>query len=686
MFYDKAINPENLPKNLLLFGDASYDYKNRIPDNTNFVPTFELDASLNLESTWATDDFFGLLDNNEGKDAIGVLDIGVGRLPVKTNVEAQNSVEKIKRYASKTKLVTTGNTISNFADWKNTLCFVADDGEEHWGQVFMQNSKELEAIFENKFKKTNIDKIYLDAFQQIITPGGSRFPDANQAINKRFLKGALIINYIGHSGENGWALERVLTVSDINNWTNKYNMPMVFTSSCSFSRFDDPDRTSAGELLILNPNGGGIVLFSAARVSYAGSNQAMSKNFYDTVFCKSNNEYYTLGELFKFSKGGSTDNSIKSYILLGDPALKLAYPKYNVVTTHINNDTISLPLDTLKAFSKVKVNGFVADEAGNKLTNFSGKIYPTVYDKFTNETTLGNDPDCSPFDYTIQKNILYKGKVSVNNGDFSFEFIVPKDINYTFGNGKISYYAENGNTDASGYFENFIIGGTDTTAAIDNQGPEVHLYINDANFRFGGITDENPSLFSLLNDINGINTVGNGVGHDIIAILDNDNQNPFILNDYYQADLDEFQSGSINYPFINLSEGTHTLKLRAWDIYNNSSEAYTEFVVAKSSKIALQNILNYPNPFNNKTTFRFEHNQSNSELEVQILIFSLTGGLVKTIDQKVQTTGYIADQIDWDGTNEYGRKLGSGIYIYIIKIGNKTHGYTEKSQKLVLIK
>jgi len=688
MFYDKAINPESLPKNLLLFGDASYDYKNRIPGNTNFVPTYQAESSLNSSSSWLTDDFFGLLDNLEGYNSNGNLDIGIGRMPVKSVVEAQNSIEKIKRYASKTNLVTTGNTISNFADWRNTLCFVADDCEGNDGNQFMMDSQELTSIIDARYKNYNIDKIYLDAFQQIITPGGSRYPDVNQAITKKVLKGSLIVNYVGHSGETGWALERILTMTDVNSWNNKYNMPVFLSESCSFSRFDDPALTSAGESIFLSPIGGGIALYSTTRLAYSGPNKTFAKNFFDTAFTKVNNLYYTMGELIKIAKVQSNSNdNIKNFALLGDPALKIAYPQYNVITTHINNDTIGIAVDTFKALSKVTINGYIADANGNKLTDFNGKLYPTVYDKFSLINTIQNDhPSLPPFKFFIRKNILYKGKSSIRNGEFSFNFIVPKDINYTFGYGKISYYAENGNADASGSFEKFIIGGSDTTAVTDNEGPTVKLYINDTNFKFGGITDENPFLLSLLYDINGINMVGNGVGHDIIAILDNDNQNPFVLNDYYQADLDSFQSGSINYPFINLSEGTHTLKLRAWDVYNNSTEAYTEFIVSKSFKMALQKILNYPNPFADKTTFRFEHNQFNSELNVQIRIFSISGSLVKTIEQKIQATGYIADQIDWNGTDEYGSKMSAGIYIYIIKIGNDKHGYTEKSQKLVLIK
>lgn len=687
MFYDKCTGPEFMPKNLLLFGDASYDYKDRIAENTNFVPTYEAFNSLSLATSWVTDDFFGLLDYNEGYNSTGDLDIGIGRIPVRTIEEAKNAVDKILRYGSKTNLVPNNSSIiSNFADWRNIVCFVADDGEND-GATFMIDTEQLTSIFDQNHKTLNVDKIYLDAFQQIITPGGPRYPDVNQAINKRVMKGALIVNYVGHSGEVGWSLERILGMTDISSWENMYNMPVFFSASCSFSRFDDPGITSAGESVFLNPNGGGVALYSTTRLAYSGPNFTLSHNFYDTAFTKANNQYYTMGELMKIAKVRSQSNeSIRNFVLLGDPALKFANPQYNIVTTQVN-DSASSYVDTLMALSKVNIKGFVADDFGNKLTTFNGILYPTVYDKFSLVRTLGNDnPPCAPFDFSVQKNILYKGKVSVKNGDFNFSFMIPKDINYTYGHGKISYYAENGSSDAAGYYDNFIIGGSDTNFIPDNAGPNIELFMNNKAFVFGGLTDENPYLLSFLSDIHGINTVGNGVGHDIIAVLDENNQNPYVLNDYYQADLDSFTRGSILYPFLNLNEGKHNLKLRAWDIYNNSSEAYTEFFVAKSAKIALNDILNYPNPFSDKTTFRFQHNQSDSNLDIFIQIFSISGSLIKTIETNVRTTGYIIDQIDWDGTNEYGQKIGSGIYVYKIKVGNKENGYIEKSQKLVLIK
>jgi len=687
MLYDKSTAPEYMPKNILLFGDASYDYKNRIPNNTNFVPTFESIYSLSAASSWATDDFFGILDNNEGYNSNGDMDIGVGRLVYRSLEEAKNGVDKILRYGSKTNLVPSGNTISNMADWRNILCFIADDGENGDGVQFMFETELITTIMESKYKKFNVDKIYLDAFQQIITPGGPRYPDVNQAINKRVLKGALIINYVGHSGELGWSLERVLGLSDINSWNNKYNMPVFFSASCSFSRYDDPAITSAGEQILLNSNSGGIALYSTTRLAYSGPNNTLNINVFDTAFSKVNGNYYSMGEIMKIARVRSGSNeSIRNFILLGDPALKMANPKYQIITTMINNDSVYSTIDTIKALSMFTVHGYIADDAGNKLTDFNGKIYPTVYDKFSTVKTLGNDPPSPPYEFKIRKNILYKGKASVKNGDFTFKFIVPKDINYTFGKGKISYYAENGNSDAAGYYDNFIIGGSETNYPVDNQGPDISLYLNDLNFISGGITDENPSIFSILFDESGINTVGNGVGHDIIAILDDNNQNPYILNDYYQSDLDSYQKGSILYPLLNLSEGVHKLKLRAWDIYNNSSDATTEFIVSKSALIALKNILNYPNPFTEKTYFRFEHNQPDVSLDVVIQIFSINGNLVKTIEQKIFTAGYIADQIVWDGRNDYGQPIGAGIYIYKVKIGNKESGYTEKSQKLVIIK
>ena len=357
-------------------------------------------------------------------------------------------------------------------------------------------------------------------------------------------------------------------------------MPLFVTATCEFSRFDDPDRTSAGEFVFLNPNGGGIALLSTVRLVYSTPNFELNKKFYNNVFEEIDGKMPRLGDVFRLTKRQSgTGPNNRNFTLLGDPAMRLAYPKHVVITDSINGIALSGVPDTLKALSKVTISGHLEDKYGVKLTGFNGILYPTVYDKAAILTTLKNDPGSNVRTFTLQKNVLFRGKVSVINGKFSFQFIVPKDINYKHDFGRISYYAENGVTDANGYNEDFIIGGS-VTGENDVTGPEIDLYLNDSTFVFGGMTDENPVLLAFIRDRNGINTTGNGIGHDIVAVLDRETNNSIVLNDDYESDLDSYQSGTIEYAFKDLSEGRHTLELTVWDTYNNSAKAYIEFVVA----------------------------------------------------------------------------------------------------------
>jgi hypothetical protein len=696
MFYDRAASPSDIPDYLLLFGDGSYNNKGK-GSNTNFIPTYQSFNSTVPTTSYVSDDFFGLLDDTEGfwsdidNDAV---DIGIGRFPVKTTAEAQSAVDKVLAYnrAGIPPMLANSNSCTSassspFGDWRNIICFVADDEDNNLHQI---QANSLATRVDTVYNNYNIDKIFFDAYKQEATPGGNRYPEVNAAINKRVEKGALIINYTGHGGEVGLAHERVVEVSDINRWKNINNMPLFFTATCEFSRYDDPDRTSAGEYVFLNPNGGGIALLSTVRLVFASPNFTLNQNFYNSAFVPVNGKMPRLGDLYRYIKTQSGGNSVNSrnFTLLGDPALQLAYPKFDVSTDSVNMNPVSTSInDTVKALSLVSVSGYIRDKSGVILSNYNGVLYPTVFDKQQNITTLSNDgPGQSPpMVFKIQKNILYKGKVSVTNGYFKFNFIVPKDIAYQFGPGRISYYAENGTEDANGYYERIIIGGSNDSAAIDNTGPEVQLYMNDTKFAFGGLTNENPDLYAILKDQNGINTVGNGIGHDVTATLDANTEHAIVLNDYYQADLNSYKSGSIRYPFTELSEGKHTLDFKAWDVYNNSSKAYTEFIVAKSAELALSHVLNYPNPFTTKTSFYFEQNQCCQSLEVELQIFTISGKLVKNLSQFVYTEGFRSSPIEWDGRDDFGDKIGKGVYIYKLKVKTGEGQSAEKFEKLVIL-
>lgn len=689
MLYDRAQTMEDKPKYLLFFGRASFNYKDKSQNNTNFVPTFQSSQSHNPTSSYATDDFFGLLDDGEGFDCNGHLDIGIGRLPVSTKQEAKNMVDKIIRYHNKTNSANNNDNCNflintpNLADWRNVITFISDDADNNY---HFNQSEGLSNML-STYNFLNIDKIHLDAFPQHSTPGGERAPLVNVAINSRIRQGSLIMNYTGHGGELGWAHERILEISDINSWNNSNNMPLFITATCEFSRFDDPKNIAAGELVLLNKNGGGIALFSTTRLAFANYNEMLNRSVYKIAFETIDNRRPTLGEIFAFSKTDNNSNLyMRNFILLGDPAMQLAYPSLNVVTTEINGKIAGAELDTVSAMSFVTVKGFVADNNGNKLDNFNGVIYPTVFDKANKITTLASNPIVNtPADFFLQNSILHKGKASVVNGEFTFSFYVPKDINYSLGKGKISYYAENGLVDATGYFDDFYIGGPERNFVEDNKGPDIRLYLNDTTFKNGGTTNENPVLIAYLHDSTGINTTGSGIGHDIITILDGSGE-VIVLNSYYQSDINSFQSGRVVFPFENLSEGVHSLYFKAWDVLNNSSDAAISFIVAPSHEAIIRKLFNYPNPFNEFTDFIFQHNQSCVPLQITIDIYNNLGIHVNQLNATQTSLGYQIEPLRWYGTSANGQTLPSGVYVYNLRIKTCDGYEAQKGSKLVIIK
>lgn len=693
MFYNRSTSWQDYPRYLLLFGDASYDYKDRLPDNTNFVPTYESLQSLIPTTSYASDDYFGLLDPHEGEwgpAANDALDIGIGRFVARTIDDARVAVDKIFRYeelgiaaTETTHTCEDGTTITASPDWRNRIVFMADDEDNN---MHFNQADQLATLVDTMYPEYNLEKIYFDAYVQETTPGGQRYPEANASLNKEVQRGALIINYTGHGGELGLSHERVLGISDINSWTNFSNLPVFVTATCEFTRYDDPSRISAGELVHLNPNGGAIALFTTSRLVYAAPNFTLNRNFYLNLLTEQLWGPPTMGDVIRMTKvasEGLVNN--RNFSLIGDPAQRLAFPLHDIETLSINGTPINSQADTIKALELVTVSGRMKNRNGQLMPDFNGIVYPTVFDKATQVMTLGNDPGSYPAPFKVQKNLIYKGKASVTNGEFSFSFVVPKDIAYTYDFGRISYYAEGNNTNASGYFEDFIIGGSSDSAALDETGPTVNLFMNDESFAYGGTTDESPTLLAIVSDSNGINTVGNGIGHDITAVLNDDATNTINLNDFYQADLDSYQSGRVIYPFKQLSEGTHTIKMKIWDVHNNSSEAYTEFVVAKSAELALNHVLNYPNPFTTSTSFMFEHNQPCNSLDVQVQVFTVSGKLVKTINETVLSSGFRNEPIHWDGLDDYGQKIGRGVYLYNLKVKTPDGQKAEQIERLVIL-
>ncbi|MDA9898281.1 type IX secretion system sortase PorU [Flavobacteriales bacterium] len=667
---------ENPLRYLLLFGDASYDPKNRLTDNTNFIVSYQSANSSNELYSYVTDDYFALLDEEESlfSDATNIpfLDIGVGRFPVQTIEEAENAVDKVIAYSS----------LESFGDWRLNMCFVGDDNDEA-ETVHSLQAEQLADYIASSHPNMNVDKIYLDAYEQESSTGGQRCASANNAISEAINKGMFVVNYTGHGGELGWAHERILEIDDINSWNNPNTLPLFMTATCEFSRYDDPARVSAGEEVFLKKDGGAIALLTTSRVVFTGSNLDLNTSFLENLFPKDSDESVSrLGDVLMRTKNNTSDPSNtnhRNFTLLGDPALQLAYPQYDIVLTEVQ--------DSAKALGLVTISGEVRHE-GVKLTAFNGLVFPKVYDKRRDFQTLGQD-ESPVFVFDLQKNVLFKGKSSVENGEFSFSFIVPKDINYDFGKGKISLYAK-GNIqeewcDAFGHNLDMVVGGTSSEYQEDNTGPQISLFMNDTNFIMGGVTNANPSIHALLFDENGINTVSNGIGHEMLAILDGETSSPIILNDFYESNTDSYKSGVINYPFNTLPEGKHSLRVKIWDVHNNSAESTTEFVVMPSNNLTIQNLLNYPNPVADFTSFYFEHNQNNEPMQITLCIMDLQGRRVNEIKQNIVPNGYRYGPITWNGTSQNGSKLKAGIYVYSM-IASLSNGKTaSNSGRLILI-
>jgi hypothetical protein len=680
MFYDRAGGDSTKrPRYLLLFGDGSFDYKKRISGNTNLVPVFESAESLAPLETYTSDDFFGFLDNTDNIFNPGtyLLDIGTGRIPAASEAQARAIVDKIVSYTSP----------KSYGPWRTDLTFVADDEDNN---LHLEDAETISGAVNSISKDFNNDKIYLDAFTQESGPGGSRYPQVNLAIVNRTYNGNLVWNYTGHGGSKRLADEVVLDQDIINSFNNPEKLPLFITATCDFAPHDNPLIASIGEDLLLREKTGAIALMTTTRLVFAFSNRIMNENYLRAALLrKPDGRYPSLGEAVRTAKNTTysffTDViNNRKFTLIGDPALTIGYPVNKVSTTAINGVGVGAVPDTLRALSQYNISGEVTNLQGSVLTDFNGTVYPVVYDKAQALSTLANDPTSVKATFTQQKNIIFKGKATVNSGKFSFSFVVPKDINYQFGNGRISYYTENGTNDGSGALDNIIVGGTGS-GPDDKEGPGIKPYLNDEKFIDGGISNADPILLLKLADSSGINVMGTGTGHDMVVIIDNDQQKTHVLNEFYTSDKDNFRRGEVRFQLPKMEDGPHTLSIKAWDVVNNSNEATLSFRVRKQESLVLEHVLNYPNPFTTRTTFWFDHNRPGEELQVNINIYTVTGKLVKTLRNTIISPGTRSNEVEWNGRDEYGSKIGRGVYIYRLSVRTSDGQQAHKLEKLYIL-
>jgi hypothetical protein len=666
---------DNKPKYVCLFGDTSYDYKDRVPNNNMIVPTYHALNSFHLANSYMSDDFYAMMDFNEGD--LGFydrMDLAVGRILFDTKEGALAMVNKSIDYS-----------LAN-GDWQNTFTILSDDPDEDWENIIQERLDELgEEVVANK-PFLNLQKVHSDAFEQVVSASGDRYPGVNQALENQFIQGTLAINYFGHGGESGLASERIFDKELADRLYNPGRFPLFVTSTCEFSRFDNPEVFTAGEASFANPAGGVIGLVSTTRQIYVGNGISYNKIMAEYLFAFESDDYTTISEALRLSKNDFYGTSQKRIIFfIGDPALKLAIPQGRVDLTHLNGNEIEGLDDEnkqLRALDRVNLAGQVSDKNGELLSDFSGEVVLTIFDKELEKTTLGNDGN-GIFTFNTLGNVVFKGNAEVNNGFWNIELVIPKDISLPLGQARISMYAVSNDKTSkkTGLFTDVFIGGINPNPEMDTQGPLIELFLDDESFESGDMTGTNPILIARFSDENGINTSG-GLGHELLAVLDGMTQNPIVLNNFYRTNLGDYKSGSLNYLFNNLSPGPHTLSLTAWDTHNNPSTQSIDFVVSDKNNIFINTIYNIPNPFETQTTFWVSHNKPRELIEANIIVYDINGKKVWEQSKTLYSGTNTNSEIVWNGQSSDGILVNKGVYLCTITLNstlsNTTHTETHR--------
>lgn len=672
------VKKDSTLKYLLLFGDGSFDFKSLYDIGTNppsnFIPVYETDESFSPIEAFPSDDFFGLLSDNEGVGLEGDLDIGIGRIPCKTPTEAMAVVNKIIHYETQ-----------SFGAWRNDITFFCDNGD---GNLHLNAMDGIAQTVVSNYKNLNADKFYMDAYKLEVSAGGSRVPAMNDAIFQKSVNGTLTMCYMGHGGSRGLAQERILMREDLAAWQNFDRLPLLVTATCQFTGYDNPKEVTAGETAILNSNGGAIALFSTVRLVEASSNEQLTAAVFNNIYQKKDNIPLRLGDIFKQAKNGSsTYTNGQKFTLIGDPSMRLNLPRYNVQLQNINNKSAKSFTDTIKALQKISLSGSVLDEQGGVLSGFNGTLDCTLFDKTKDIRTLGQIDGSASVDFLLQNNILFKGSATVKAGIWNLDFTIPKDIDFNCGKSKLSFYATNNITDANGIFE-LALCKTDNSIVSVNA-PTINLFLNDTNFKNGGSVGTSPKLIVQLSDDLGINVSGNSIGHDLTLTLDSA-KSSINLNEFYQASLDNSKNGTAKYNLTNLTLGNHTLNIKAWNLNDISATASVNFMVIDNPSVRIDSIFSFPNPFSESATFRANYGSEKTVSNINLNIYDLKGALVKTFSQPVNTIGSGNVQFNWNISNGVDN-FDSGLYLFVFEFDtvvatNATVKTRSTARKIVLMR
>lgn len=679
MFYDRG----ERDKTILLFGDGCFDnrgiLKNGNTTVNNYIITYQGGDKYIESDSYVSDDYFCYLD--EQNDALSNdkrnMDYSIGRFPVSNIDQAKNMVDKVDKYLND----------RQFGKWHNKVCLIADDNDGKTEvNKFFEYSDNIAKIMKSADSSMEIQKVHLDSYSRVVGSNGNRYPEVEEIINTNIKEGTLVFNYIGHSSELAWSGERIFTQTQAATIYNE-KQGFWFTASCQFSKFDNLS-SSGGEDLVLNPNGGALTIFSAARTVYDNKNDNLNRAYARNLFLRDeNNMPLRIGEICRRAKNAVKNDSNKlSFMLLGDPMLRLSLPQGNVLTDSIT-DMNGNKITNIEALSVIKVYGHIEDEQSNFMNNFNGIVDITLYDKEVLMSTKGNtfkteeEIEMGKHQYYDRNNILFSGQAEVENGNFSFIIKIPKDINYKIDAGRLAYYAVDTelNYDADGYSEKYTIGGSAEDSTIDNCGPEITMYLNNTAFLSGDKVNNTPTLYAEIEDVNGINSSGSGIGHDITLYITGQNK-PIILNNNFSYNLDSYSDGIIKYQFPELEPGHYTATLKVWDLLNNSSQKTLEFVVEDKTFIRSYDIQITPIVNNGEVTFKVSHDMPNT---VQSYKFSIINALGVILKETEISTGRIDQGLSWTWNLEdcNNRKVNNGVYMVKVEFetnDGETYGKTEK--------
>ena len=665
-------------KYVILLGDATFDYRhiNKEYPNDNFVPTFETFNSLDPLLSFPSDDYYALLDDDENGILSGDLDISIGRITVRNIAEADNVINKIIAYDTEANKESIDN-------WKTQVVFLADDEDNN---LHINDADIIANEVAEDFPLVNQEKIYFDAFRQESTPGGNRYPSATERLNTVVDQGALIINYLGHGGPNGWAQERVLKIDDINSWNNFDRLPLIVTATCSFTGFDDPSMTTAGEATLLNPSGGALSLFTTVRSVYASKNFQLTRSVFRQMFKKEEGEFLRIGEIMRRAKNDNpSDNSnARKFFLIGDPTIKLSVPPLEIITNRINGTSLSTTEETrVSALDPVLLNASIRSAQGELINDYNGLVDIVIYDKPSETRTIANDNRSFVKSFKTQRNVIYRGRSKVENGEINVSFTVPIDIDYSVGASKVSYYAVSDEYgDAAGFSEQLFIGGPAVNPIVDDQPPVVEVYLNDRTFTNDSEVPRTNQVIVDISDDYGLNLSSTGIGHEITATIDGDSKTTMFLNELLEGQLDDPRAGSLVFNINDLEIGRHTLTVKAFDVANNVGETTISFIVSDDIARHITSIENIPNPAKDETTFYINHDIIEQNIDVSMEVYNLSGQLIESLNRKtISRDGII--ELNW---RPYHAKAGTFVCYFTLSADSVGDNRLTAAKKVILLK